>query len=49
MEKNIEIKILEGAFKGNCYDCRYADWSDKDDRGRVYCRGGYGGYNNPSV
>lgn len=46
-EKN-EIKIPEGTFEGNCYDCRYADWNDKDSRGRVYCHGGYGGYNNPS-
>ena len=24
------VKIPEGCFEGNCYDCRYADWSDKD-------------------
>ena len=45
--KNISIEIPEGCFKGNCYDCRYADWSDKDRYGRVYCRGSYGGYNKP--
>lgn len=47
-EKELEIRIPEGCFEGNCYDCRYADWNDKDKYGRVYCRGGYGGYNNPN-
>jgi len=49
VQKNeCNICIPEGCFEGNCYDCRYADWNDKDSYGRVYCRGGYGGYNNPS-
>ena len=34
--------------EGNCSDCVYADWNDTDRYGRVYCRGSYGGYNNPS-
>ncbi len=42
------IEIPEGCFEGNCCDCRYADWSDKDSYGRVYCQGPYGGYNKPS-
>ena len=46
--KELKIEIPEGCFEGNCYDCRYADWSDKDQYGRVYCRGSYGGYNKPS-
>lgn len=46
--KNVEIRIPKGAFEGNCYDCRYTDWNDKDSYGRVYCRGAYGGYNNPN-
>lgn len=47
-ERMKEIKIPQGCFHGNCSDCVYADWNDKDQYGRVYCRGGYGGYNNPS-
>ena len=47
-KQKIVVKIPEGCFEGNCYDCRYADWSDKDQYGRVCCRGGYGGYNKPS-
>jgi len=42
-----EIKLPEGCFFGNCVDCRQADWSDTDKNGRVYCVGGYGGYNYP--
>ena len=45
--KDYEIKIPEGCFEGNCNDCVYANWRDTDDYGRVYCRGGYGGYNRP--
>lgn len=45
---SIEVKIPEGYFTGNCYDCRYADLRDKDSRGRVRCNGGYGGYNHPN-
>lgn len=44
---NLRIRIPEGCFAGNCYDCRYADWSDRKDDGRIYCRGSYGGYNHP--
>ena len=43
MEKKVEIRLPEGVFCGNCRDCRYADYS----YGRVYCDGGYGGYNRP--
>ena len=43
-----KVEIPEGCFEGNCSDCRYADWRDRDSYGRVYCQGGYGGYNNPS-
>ncbi len=47
--KNTQIiEIPEGTFEGNCSDCVYADWNDTDRYGRVYCRGSYGGYNNPS-
>lgn len=45
--QTIEIVIPEGCFDGNCYDCRYADFSDKDKYDRVSCCGGYGGYNHP--
>lgn len=47
MEK-ITIRIPEGCFEGNCSDCIYADWYDKDSYGRVRCNGPYGGYNKPS-
>jgi len=46
--KDKEILIPEGCFNGNCRDCIYADWNDTDSYGRVYCDGGYGGYNAPS-
>ncbi|MDO4470810.1 MAG: hypothetical protein Q4C84_13295 [Bacillota bacterium] len=52
MEKKKEIKdrivIPAGIFEGNCSDCRYANWYDKDSYGRVHCDGPYGGYNRPS-
>lgn len=48
MKEVTEIRLPEGTFFGNCSDCRYADWNDKDQYGRVHCDGGYGGYNNPS-
>lgn len=44
----VKIQIPKGCFEGNCYTCRYADRHDKDQYGRVYCHGGYGGYNDPS-
>lgn len=47
-KEKLKVEIPEGCFNGNCCDCRYADWSDRDSQGRVYCNGGYGGYNNPS-
>ena len=43
-----KVVIPQGSFGGNCRDCRYADWSDVDSYGRVYCDGPYGGHNNPS-
>jgi len=48
LKKKITIQIPKGCFGGNCYDCRYADLRDKDQYGRVYCYGGWGGYNKPS-
>ena len=48
MKSTQTIEIPEGTFEGNCSDCVYADWNDTDRYGRVYCRGSYGGYNNPS-
>ena len=45
---NVPVVCLpEGCFEGNCRDCRYANWRDTKDDGRVYCDGGYGGYNFP--
>ncbi len=46
-EKTTQIRIPNGTFEGNCRDCVYANWHDKDSYGRVYCQGGYGGYNDP--
>lgn len=43
-----KIKIPEGCFEGNCSDCIYANFRDRDSYGRVKCEGGYGGYNHPS-
>ncbi len=31
----------------NCTTCRYANWHDRKDDGRVHCDGDYGGYNYP--
>lgn len=45
--KDVQIRIPEGCFEGNCSDCLYANWRDQDSYGRVKCRGGYGGYNHP--
>lgn len=47
MDNQEKIKIPEGCFDGNCSDCVYANWNDKDSYGRVRCEGGYGGYNYP--
>lgn len=41
------IMIPQGHFEGNCSDCMYANFRDRDDYGRVKCEGGYGGYNRP--
>ena len=30
MKEVTEIRLPEGTFFGNCRDCRYADWNDKD-------------------
>lgn len=43
--KKIELPL--GCFEGNCSDCVYANWYDKDSYGRVHCDGPYGGYNKP--
>lgn len=38
MEKRKEeIRLPEGCFMGNCYDCRNADWNERKN-GMVYCR-----------
>lgn len=42
-----KIKLPKGCFEGNCSDCVYANWYDKDSYGRVKCQGPYGGYNDP--
>ncbi len=47
MKSIIKIEIPQGSFRGNCADCRYANWNDKDSYGRVYCEKGFG-YNKPS-
>ena len=47
-KKEVEIKIPVGCFEGNCSDCIYANFRDRDEYGRVRCEGGYGGYNKPS-
>lgn len=42
------IRLPEGCFcRGNCSDCIYANFYDRDSYGRVKCEGGYGGYNKP--
>ncbi len=47
MKKIIKIQLPQGCFEGNCSDCVYANWHDKDSYGRVKCQGAYGGYNDP--
>ncbi len=46
-QEKIKIVIPQGHFEGNCSDCIYANFRDRDDYGRVKCEGGYGGYNKP--
>lgn len=46
-ENKIIIRLPKGKFEGNCSDCIYANWRNKDNYGRVYC-GHYGNYNKPS-
>ena len=43
------IVLPEGFFcgNGNCSDCLYANYYDRDQYGRVKCEGNYGGYNRP--
>lgn len=48
MKENQKIILPEGCFEGNCVDCVYANWNDKDGYGRVHCDGPYGGYNRPT-
>jgi len=48
MNKNFKIELPKGCFEGNCVDCVYANWHDKDSYGRVKCQGKYGGYNDPN-
>ncbi|MBQ8540090.1 MAG: hypothetical protein IJ435_01315 [Clostridia bacterium] len=42
------IELPMGHFEGNCSDCIYANYRDRDKDGRVRCEGDYGGYNKPS-
>lgn len=42
------IELPMGHFEGNCSDCIYANYRDRDQHGRVRCEGPYGGYNKPS-
>lgn len=46
-QKKVQILIPEGCFEGDCSDCIYANFRDRDNRGRVRCEGRYGGYNFP--
>lgn len=48
MKKIERIEIPVGCFEGNCADCIYANFKDKDKFQRVRCEGPYGGYNKPS-
>ncbi len=48
MKQTLKIELPSGCFKGNCSDCVYANFYDKDSHGRVRCNGSYGGYNNPN-
>lgn len=48
MKRKEKIIIPEGCFEGNCSDCIYANYYQKDNQGRVKCDGPYGGYNYPS-
>lgn len=45
--KKQSIVIPNGCFEGNCSDCVYANWHDKDSNGRIRCEGPYGGYHHP--
>ena len=47
IDKKMIVKIPNGFFSGNCSDCIYANFRDRDDEGRVKCEGRYGGYNHP--
>lgn len=47
-ENSKVVRLPEGCFcRGNCSDCIYANFHDRDSYGRVKCEGGYGGYNKP--
>ncbi|MBR2528060.1 MAG: hypothetical protein IKE58_06305 [Blautia sp.] len=46
-EKKMSITIPDGCFMGNCCFCKYADWEDTNEKGYPYCRGLFGGYNEP--
>ena len=46
-QKREVVAIPQGCFEGNCSDCIYANFRDRDNYGRVKCEGGYGGYNRP--
>ena len=49
-EQKKTMVLPEGAFCGNCIDCRYADLDDQDSNGRIYCgcpRGFVKGYQYP--
>ena len=44
---SLTIEIPQGCFEGNCCDCKFTEWHDRDSYDRVYCAKGYG-YNHPS-
>lgn len=46
-QRKEKIVIPQGRFEGNCTDCIYANFRDRNEYGRVKCEGGYGGYNDP--
>ena len=35
--KEITIKIPRGCFTGNCADCKFANFNDRNKNGEVWC------------
>ena len=42
-----KIELPNGIFSGDCFNCKYADWSRRDEIGRVLCTAKQGFYENP--